>query len=321
MIGKFHKELFERNLLTQEQHDHVEEIATRRVVSVYYDLRMLLYAGVLLFSAGIGILIYKNIGEIGHLVAIGVLMALTATCFVYMFRKGPRYHHREVEGPTPYFEYVVLLGSLLLITVQGYLQFKYELLTENLGISTLISAAVFFVVAYRFDHLGVLSLGITALASFFSITLSPNKWYSGDFLEGSHLYLTAIFFGSGLALAALLLEKKDIKVHFTFTYLNFALLIFFAGALSGMMIEEGRMGWYLLLVYAGVGFAWVSARKRRSFLFLLYAFIAGYIGTTYLLSETVMQNAEALWFYYFMLSCGGFVYFMVKYRNYFSRNA
>ncbi len=46
MIGKFHNELFERNLLTQEQHDHVEEISSRRVVSVYYDLRMLVYAGV-----------------------------------------------------------------------------------------------------------------------------------------------------------------------------------------------------------------------------------------------------------------------------------
>ena len=315
-----HQRLVEQNLLTKEQQGHLDDLSSNRLVSVYFDLRALLYAGVLLFSTGIGILIYKNIGDIGHLVAIGALILLTAACFVYMFRKGPRYQHHEVEGPTPYFEYVVLLGSLLLISVQGYLQFKYELLTENLGLSTLISAAVFFVVAYRFDHLGVLSLGITALASFFSITLSPNKWYSGEFLQGSHLYLTAIFFGTGLALAALLLEKKNIKAHFTFTYLNFALLIFFVGALSAMMMEESRMGWYLLIVYAGVVFAWLSARRRRSFLFLLYAFIAGYIGTTYLLSETVMQNADTLWFYYFMLSCGGFVYFIVKYRNYFSRN-
>jgi hypothetical protein len=251
-VSKIHNELYERGLLTGEQNDQLKKIEDRQLVSVYFDLRALLYAGVLLFSTGIGILIYKNIGDIGHLVAISVLILLTAACFVYIFRKGPPYQHFEVEGPTPYFEYIVLLGSLLLISVQGYLQFKYELLTENLGLSTLISAAVFFVVAYRFDHLGVLSLGITALASFFSITLSPNKWYSGEFLEGSHLYLTAIFFGTGLALAALLLEKKNIKAHFTFTYLNFALLIFFAGALSAMMIEESRMGWYLLMVYAGV---------------------------------------------------------------------
>lgn len=313
--------MYEKGLLTGEQNDQLRKIEDRQLVSVYFDLRALLYAGVVLFSSGIGILIYKNIGDIGHLVAIGILSLFTVASFVYIFLKGPRYQPQEVAGPTPYFEYIVLLGSLLLISVQGYLQFKYELLTENLGLSTLISAAIFFYVAYRFDHIGVLSLGITALASFFSITLSPKKWYSADFLEGSHLYLTAIFFGTGLALAALLLEKRDIKAHFTFTYLNFALLIFFAGALSAMMIEESQMGWYLLVVYAGVVFAWLSARRRRSFLFLLYAFLAGYIATTYLLGETVMQNAETLWFYYFILSCGGFVYFIVKYRNYFSRNA
>lgn len=320
-MSKIHTELFEKGLLTVDQSDQLKRIAGRQLVSVYFDLRALLYAGVLLFSTGIGILIYKNIGDIGHRVAIGVLILLTAVCFVYMFRKGPRYQHHEVEGPTPYFEYVVLLGSLLLISVQGYLQFKYELLTENLGLSTLISAAVFFVVAYRFDHLGVLSLGITALASFFSITLSPKKWYSGEFFEGPHLYLTAIFFGLALAVVALLLEYRKIKPHFTFTYLNFALLIFFGGSLSALVIEEGWMGLYLLLVYAGVTFAWFSARRRKSFLFLLYAFIAGYIGTTYLLSETVMQNAETLWFYYSILSCGGFVYFILHYRKHFSRNA
>lgn len=319
-MSNTHNELFEKGLLTVNQNDQLKKIADRQLVSVYFDLRALLYAGVLLFSTGIGILIYKNIGDIGHLVAIGVLMLLTAACFVYIFRVGPKYQHQKVEGPTPYFEYVVLLGSLLLISVQGYLQFKYELLTENLGISTLISATVFFLVAYRFDHLGVLSLGITALASFFSLTLSPKKWYSAEFFEGCHLYLTAVFFGLALAVVALVLEHRKVKPHFTFTYLNFALLIFFVGSLSALMIEQGWMGVYLMLVYAGVIFAWFSARRRRSFLFLLYAFLAAYIGTTYMLSQTVMRDAGALWFYYSILSCGGFVYFIVHFRNYFSRN-
>jgi hypothetical protein len=167
----------------------------------------------------------------------------------------------------------------------------------------------------------VLSLGITALASFFSLTLSPKKWYSGEFLEGSHLYLTAIFFGLGLAVVALLLEYRKIKPHFTFTYLNFALLIFFFGTLSAMALEEGWMWVFILLVYGGVIFAWLSARRRRSFLFLLYAFLAAYIATTYMLSQTVMSDAGGLWFYYSILSCGGFVYFIIYFRSYFSRNA
>lgn len=312
--------MLEQGLLSQEKHDRMEAIVKGKIVSVYFDLRAMLYAGVLLFSTGIGILIYENISDAGHLVAIGVLMLMTAGCFVYAFGKGPAYSAGEVEGPTPYFDYVVLLGSLLFISVQGYLQFQYDLLTENLGMSTLISALVFFFMAYRFDHAGVLSLAITALASFFSITISPKKWYSGDFFEGPHVYLTAVIFGIALAAVALLLERRRIKPHFMFTYLNFALLIFFVGALSGLFESRRLMGLYLPVIYAGVLFAYLAAKRRKSFLFLLYAFIAGYIGTTYLLAETILQRADgALWFYYFLFSSGGFVYLIVKYRQHFTR--
>jgi len=318
-VSRIHDDLLAKGLLTQDQHNLLEDVASCRKVSVFHDLRALLYIGVLLFTSGIGILIYKNIGDIGHIVAIAVLMLMTAACFYYVFQKGPGYRHEEVKGPTPYFEYVVLLGSLLLISVQGYLQFQYDLFADSLGFSTGLTALIFFYVAYRFDHLGVLSLGITALASFFSITISPKKWSSGDFFEGAHVYMTAVGFAIVLAGAAVLLDRRNIKSHFTFTYINFALLIFFTGAVSGLFVEENWL--YLAFVYGGVVFAYISARRRKSFLFLLYAFLAAYVGTTYWLSETLLRYASELWFYYSILSCGGFVYFIVKYRNYFSRNA
>ena len=69
MNSKIHHELFEKELLAKEQHDRIEEIESGRLVSVVGDLRALLYAVVLLFTGGVGILVYKNIGEIGHLVA------------------------------------------------------------------------------------------------------------------------------------------------------------------------------------------------------------------------------------------------------------
>lgn len=321
MISKIRKELLEQGQLTPEKQARVESIIAGKVVSVYYDLRALLYVGVLLFSTGIGILIYENISDAGHLIAIGVLALLTAGCFVYAFLRGPAYSPGAVEGPTPYFDYVVLLGGLLFISVQGYLQFRFDVLTENMGMSTLISALVFFFVAYRFDHAGVLSLGITSLASFFSITISPKKWYSGDFLEGPHVYLTAVIFGVALAAVALLLERRQIKPHFLFTYVNFALLIFFAGAISGLFESRHLMGLYLPLIGAGVLFAYLSAKRRKSFLFLLYGFVAGYIAITYLFAETIFARAdETLWFYYFLFSCGGFVYLIIKYRKHLSRD-
>lgn len=272
----------------------------------------------LLFTTGVGILVYQNIGDLGHQLIIGLLIVITAACFIYVFRAGPDYSNGVTPGPTPYFDYVVLLGSLLFISVQGYLQFQYELLTENLGYSTLITALFFFFVAYRFDHIGVLSLAITALASFWSISLSPQKWYSGNFFTGSHLYTTAIIFGAALAAVGLLLDWKKIKTHFTFTYLNFATLTFFAGAIAAMFLNENYF-LFVLLIFAGCAFSYYQARQRRSFLLLLYAFLAGYIALTYLLAETILSE-PMIWFLYFIFSCGGFILFIIRYRKLFSRS-
>jgi hypothetical protein len=318
MTRRIPHDVFQKGQITKDQYETIDRITAGKIVSVYFELRTLLYLGVLLFTTGVGILVYKNIGELGHLVIIGLLILITAACFYYIFTRGPGYSNGVVQGPTPYFDYVVLLGSLLFISVQGYLQFQFDILTENLAYSTLITAVLFFFIAYRFDHLGTLSLAITALASFFSISISSQKWYSGEFFSGSHVYTTAIVFGIALAIGALFLDWKKIKPHFTFTYLNFATLIFFGGAIAAMFMNESRFGFFVLLIYGGCAFAYFMARQRKSFMLLLYAFVAGYVATTYLLAETVLDDPE-LWFSYSILSCGGFIYFIIRYRNYFSR--
>lgn len=320
MIQESPKELFQKGFITEAQYEKIDHITSGKVVSVFYELRSLLYLGVLLFTTGMGILIYENIGDIGHMVSIVALCILTMVCFWYAVKNSSAYSNEQVTSPNPYFDYIVLLGSLLFISVQGYLQFQYGLLDENLGFSTLITATFFFFIAYRFDHLGVLSLAITALASFWSISISPQKWYSGDFFFEGNLHIIAIIFSVVLGAISLSLDWKLIKRHFTFTYLNFCMLIFFAATIFGLL-DEGQYGIYLVLIYVGCVFTYFMARKKKSFLFLLYAFIAGYIGTTFLLFDTILSEAYVLWFYYSILSCGGFIYFIIKYKNYFSRQS
>ena len=179
-------------------------------------------------------------------------------------------------------------------------------------------AVFFFFIAYRFDHLGILSLAITALASFWSISISPQKWYSGDFFSDSNLHIIAIIFSIVVTGLALLLNWKSVKAHFTFTYLNFCMLIFFVANMVGLF-DEGEYIVYLLLIYAGCVFTYYMARWKKSFLFLLYAFVAAYIGTTFMLADTILDDVIEIWFIYSIASCGGFIYFIVKYKNYFNR--
>jgi hypothetical protein len=319
MRPEYLKELREKNLLTEDQYKILDPVYSGKVISVFYELRIILYLGVMLFTTGVGILIYKNIGDLGHLALITVLFVLTAFCFHYSLRHAAPYTHQKAAPPTPYFDYIVLLGCLLFISVLGYLQLQYELFDDGMGLTTLVTAAFFFFAAYRFDHLGVLSLAITALASFWSISVSPQKWYSGNFFSDSNLHVTAIIFGAVVSAVAILLDRKGIKKHFTFTYLNFCSLIFLCGALSGMFIEDRAYLLYLLLLYAGCASLAFYAHETKSFLFILYVFVFAYIGTTYMLSD--FMDAPELWFMYLLASCGGFIVFIIRYKSFFKRTA
>jgi hypothetical protein len=312
------KELLDKGFITAEQFDRIDLITSGKIVSLFYELRSLLYLGVMLFTAGVGLLIYQNIGEFGHIVAIIALTVLMIACFWYGFRNRTAYSNSAIQSATPYFDYVVLLGCLLFVSIQGYLQFRFGWLTENLGASTLISALVFFYVAYRFDHVGVLSLAITALASFWSISLSPQKWYSGNFFEGPHLHSTAVVFSMSVGAIAFFLDRKAIKTHFTFTYLNFCMLLFFIGSIVGLFSDRLNLV-YIPLIFGGSAFAWYMARWKRSFLFLLYAFVASYIALTYFLAINSIFSDVAGWAWYSILSCGGFIYFIIKGRKFFTQ--
>jgi hypothetical protein len=311
-------ELRSKDLITEEQFNGLEQIVTKKIFSVYYELRVILYLGVLLFTTGVGFLIYQNIGELGHLFSIISLCILTAVCFFFAFKLAGDYSNEKTEVSLPYYDYVVLLGCLLLISVLGYMQFQYNVFDENMGMITLLTAFIFFFGAYRFDHLGVLSLAITALASFWGISTSPQKWYSGDFFDESNLHNTALLFGAAMIAIAMGLDRKGMKAHFTFTYMNICILIFLCGALTGVFMNYDDYSLYLLLLFGGCAFAIYFANQQKSFLFLIYAFVFGYIGITFFLARSGMDDPFA-WFVYLIASCGGFIYFIVKYRNYFKR--
>src|SRR5690349_9883429 len=96
------KELREKDLLTNDQFIRLELLSSKKIVSVFYELRILLYLGVLLFTTGIGILIYKNIGDIGHMLSIAVLFVLTTVCFYFAFKNAADYKNERVSVPLPY---------------------------------------------------------------------------------------------------------------------------------------------------------------------------------------------------------------------------
>lgn len=319
MTNKAPHKLFEKNLITEAQFKKIELITSGKIVSVFYELRTLLYLGVLMFTSGAGVLIYHNVGDLGHLISIILLTLIMIGCFWYAINHGQNYSNERVESPSAYFDYLLLLGCLLFISIQGYIQYQYDAFSGLMEWNTLITAIFYFYVAYRYDHLGILSLAITAFASFWGLKISVPKWQQGDFFDGSDLHITALIFSATLTIIVFYLDHKSIKKHFTFTYLNFCFLIFFAGALSGIFIDSDFDLLFVFLIYAACTMAWYLSRTKKSFLFLLYAFVAGYVATTYLFGKFIFEDEPALWYHYFLISCGGVIYLIIRYKRLFKR--
>ena len=131
MDADLFKKLLQQNLVTEREFENVEQ--HQKAVSLFVELRSILYFGIVLFSAAIGILIYKHIETIGHDVLVISIALVCFICFAYCFRKANGYSKDKLNSPNFLFDYVLLLGCLLLLTFIGYLQFQYNFFWQSLG--------------------------------------------------------------------------------------------------------------------------------------------------------------------------------------------
>ncbi len=298
--------------ITEVQHNALADIYLKKLFSLFYELRTMLYLGVLLFTTGVGILIYKNIDTIGHQVIIALLTLLMAGCFWYVNKKRLPYSNAEVQSPGTLHDYMLLLRALLFAIIIGYLQFQYSIFGEQWSLGALIPALAYFPLAYRFDHRGVLSLGITGLASWLGLTVSPVAMLKESIFPKTELVNSGLLFGAVMMAVGLLLERRSIKKHFTFTYMSFGFLVFGVASLGGLFsLDRSFIFFILTIALCALGIYY--ARKEQSFFFLLMAALFGYISVTKLLSEAISDFA--FWQFYFIVSCGAMVYGLFKYKT------
>lgn len=312
-------------LLNEYQHQKIADYCNSKLFSLNFELRTLLYCGVLLATTGLGIVIYKNINSIGHDAIISLIALLCITCFGYCFRYRTPYSNQCVESPNAFFDYVLLSACLLFVTLEGYLQYQHHVFGDRYGLATLIPAILFFAMAYLFDHKGVLSMGITALCAWIGIAVTPvDLFYENNFSD-EHFINVALLTGFGLMLVVYISNEKEIKKHFSITYLNFAANMMFIAALSGIIITEFSLI-YLLILGVLVYYFIRYARSNRSFYFLLIAVVYGYIGFTWelfhLLDEAGLFIAfTMLGFVYFIVSCLLVIKFLKGYKKFLKTDA
>ncbi len=310
----------QKGLIAPENAERIERFSLGQPFSLHWELKSLLYLGVVLLNVGLGFIIYENIDSIGHAVIIVLIGIISAGCFWYAIRHRRPFSLEEVESPTPYYDYILLLGCLTFLLMEGYWQYQYQIFGTRYGLATFIPMVLFFIVAYRFDNRGILTMGITALASWLGVTVTMNDLLTNNDFNSSKVINTGIALGTLLLAVTFLSERYQVKKHFSLTYLNFGVHILIVGSLAGMMMLEMSAIYFPLLMLA-CGFCVWYARKNESFYFLLLALLYGYIGITYMLFHTLPDLDVTFYLLYFILSCMMIIMFLRNYKRFFKTDA
>ncbi|HYL06666.1 MAG TPA: hypothetical protein VE075_11535 [Thermoanaerobaculia bacterium] len=271
-------------VLPAEAAPRLLRVARGELVSVHAELRTLLYAGVLLLTGGVGLMVKENLDRIGPAAIAAVLGLAAAAALAWAARVAPPFSWEEVASPNLAFDYILLLGILLAAADLAYCEAEFGLLGAHRSWHLLIVAGLAGLAAFRFDSRIVFSLSLTSLAAWRGVSLADAGaagWAATDAWRWNAVACGILFAGLGIGLA-----RGRRKAHFEPVAVHLGCLLALGGIASGL----GKPEWGGALLLAGTMLAAIAYRSRRFPLFA-YGVVAAYLGLGRLLVEAVHDFA------------------------------
>jgi hypothetical protein len=268
--------LVEEGYMYQNQQEEFEEYQQKNIFSLNSELLFFMYASVLLFTSGVGVVIYKNIDSIGHSIILIVNFLLALACFYFCFKKAHGFSKKETSFENAVYDYLVLLGTILSCIFVGYFQFQYQIFGNDYRWVSLVSALICFSIAYYFDQKMVLSMAITSLIAFVGITLTPQTFLENEVYDNANLSYCGIGLSIILLLWTYFAQQQELKSHFSFVYYTFV------QHLSGVCIIAGLINdyWYsFIFICAAMTYYFykLSMQLKETSLYI-FTLVYGYIG-------------------------------------------
>lgn len=303
----------QQGAISPEQHTYLSGLCRGGPFSLFLELNILLYAGVLAFIAGLGWTVTTWSQQLGDVLVVAVLSTILATCFWYCISRAPAWSFAETPAPSAIFDYVLYLGSLVWCVELAYLENRFHVLSGQWSFYLFATAVLFFFLAYRFDNRFVLSLALSSLAGWFGLTIS--HWPShqdATYRQCALLYCLVVGVGGAL------LQRRGLKAHFFGTYLNIVANVLFWALLSDVFNRQGYETWLLaLLIACGASLAW--GLTRRQFVFVAYSAVYGYVGVSSILVRDVSDDTFIL--AYFVISAVAMLVALILIARRFGRAA
>jgi hypothetical protein len=303
----------EQGIVSPEQHALLAGLSRGEPFSLFLELNLFLYAGILAFVTGLGWTVSTWSQQLGDVLVLTVLSTILASCFWYCFSRAPAWSPAEISSPSLVFDYVLYLGSLTWSVELAYIENRFHLLSAKLDLYLLATAGLFFFVAYHFDNRFVLSLALSSLAGWFGLTIS--HWPSHqDSIYRQYAIVYSLFVGA----AGAILQRRGLKPHFFGTYSNIAANVLFWALLSGVFNGQDYVLWFLALLAAcAASLAW--GLSRRQFSFVAYAAVYGYVGVSSILIRDI--NGEAALLSYFVVTGVAMLVMLVQIARRFGKEA
>lgn len=306
------EELFEKNLITENQFQEVKEYRNLNIFSLNVELKLLLSISVLMFTSGIGILIYDNIDSIGHIALLAILFIVTCGCFYYCFKNSKGFQRTETKSESPFLEYIVLTANVLTCIFIGYLQFQYEAFGTHYGLATLVPTIVSFGCAYYFDNKSVLTIAVTGLAAYVGLSVTPQEIFndSNNFYANQSLSYSAVSLAVLLILWTIYSFKINLKTHFALVYLTFALHIISVASISNMLTEEITWLLFTLILAGSSVYFYKASYQQKSISLYVFMIIYAFIGINVFLFR-IFEHVDFndIWELFFLLLP---IYFIVS---------
>lgn len=137
----------EQGKISPEQYAHLVGLSRGEPLSLFLELNVLLYAGVLAFVGGLGWTVSTWSRQLGDVVVLTILSTILAACFWYCFSRAPAWSPAETPVlsptfPSPILDYVLYLGSLVWSIELAYVENRFHVLSGQWDLYLLASAAL-----------------------------------------------------------------------------------------------------------------------------------------------------------------------------------
>jgi hypothetical protein len=292
------EDLRRRGKLTENTARLLARIARGDLVSAHTELRAALYAGVLLLTSGVGVLLKDNLARLGPpTIATSVGLA-AALCLLWVARHAPRFDWGETPAEHLAFDYILLLGVLLGSADLAYIEAQFTPLGSSWPWHLLIVSLAMGAAAVRYDSRVVFSLALSTFAAWrgVSASLVELRVWSFAAMPGT-LRANAIGCGVLFLLIGFFLRQAERKAHFEPSAVHMGWIAILAALISGIGTTTAEeLLFSLAVVVTGAGLTIYAAMARR-FTLLSIGLLAAYVAVCALFHRLhPADTLAALWY-------------------------